>query len=450
MDQEAAGQKPEFSAPTLRHVFAMWWPLAASWLMMAMELIVVSAAVARLEDPQIHLAAYGGVVFPLSMVVEAPIIMLLAASTALSRDWDSYARLRRFMGWSAAGLTLIHLLIAVTPLFGVIVGGIMHAPEPIRGPARVGLIIMTPWTASIAYRRFQQGVLIRHDRSRLVGVGTALRLSTNVACLTAGYLVGSVPGIVVATVAVASGVVAEAVFAGLCVRPVLRDRLRHVELRGEPLTLRRLLRFYTPLALSPLLALLGLPVVSAGLGRMPHAIESLATWPVVNGLVFAFRSVGLAYNEVVVAQLDRPGASRNLFRFTVLLSVCTSVIFLMLAATPLGWMWFSGVSGLAPALAHLGTQSLWLALLLPALGAFQSWYQGIMVNAHRTTAISEAVALSLLAILAIMVWGARYATFPGLFVGVVAVTAGSLAQTAWLTYRSRSALQKVRARDAAL
>ena len=44
----------------VRSVFSTWWPLAASWLMMGLELPAVSAVIARLAYPEIHLAAYGG------------------------------------------------------------------------------------------------------------------------------------------------------------------------------------------------------------------------------------------------------------------------------------------------------------------------------------------------------------------------------------------------------
>ena len=81
----------------MRHILRTWWPLAASWLLMGFEGPAVASVVARMADPKINLAAWGGIVFPLSLMVEAPIIMMLAASTALCRDWISYVKLRRFM-----------------------------------------------------------------------------------------------------------------------------------------------------------------------------------------------------------------------------------------------------------------------------------------------------------------------------------------------------------------
>jgi hypothetical protein len=165
--------------PEMRRIIRTWWPLAASWMLMAAELPALSAVVARLSDPSINLAAYGGVVFPLALIVESPILMLLSASTALSKDWASYRKIWRFMMATGAVMTGVHVLIAFTPLYYVVVRGILGVPEAIVEPARMGLMIMTPWTWSIAYRRYHQGVLIRFGHSKAVGAGTAVRLTAD-------------------------------------------------------------------------------------------------------------------------------------------------------------------------------------------------------------------------------------------------------------------------------
>ena len=69
-----------------RRILNTWWPLAASWLLMGVELPALSAVMARLPNPEINLAAYGGIVFPLALIIESPVIMLMTASTALARS----------------------------------------------------------------------------------------------------------------------------------------------------------------------------------------------------------------------------------------------------------------------------------------------------------------------------------------------------------------------------
>jgi len=433
---------PGTNAPlTLSRVGATWWPLAASWLMMGFELPAVSATIARLPDPELGLAAYGGVVFPLSLLVEAPIIMLLAASTALSREIDSYRKLRRFMLASVAGLTLLHVAIAVTPLFDVVVAGWMGAPPEIREPARLGLVIMTPWTGSIAYRRFQQGVLIRAGRSGTVGAGTAVRLVTSFAALGVGWALGG-RGIVVGTSAVAAGVMVEALFVAIAVRPSVRALPDAPP--AQPLTTARFLRFYVPLALTSIITLFALPLGSAAMARMPRPIESLAVWPVINGLTFTLRSVGFAFNEVVVALLDEPRAAPALGRFALGLAAAATLLLAVLAATPLSWAWFAGVSGLATPLASLATRAVWLPILMPALAVAQSWFQGVLVHAHRTRPVTEAVVAGLAVAGVVLVAGIARGGVTGLYVGLAGSALGALAQTFWLWARSRREVRALR------
>lgn len=419
----------------MREVFEAWWPLAASWLLMGFELPAVSAVMARLPDPTVSLAAYGGVVFPLSLLIEAPIIMLLTASTALSKDLPSYRFVRRFMFTAGLLLTGLHALVAFTPLYDIVVGGLIRPPADILGPARTGLMIMTPWTISIAYRRFQQGLLIRFGRSRDVGTGTAVRLSTNVIVLGIGWAIGSVPGIVVGTTAVALGVIAEAVYAGVRAHPVIRGPLAAAPLVPVPLSAARFLHFYGPLLITPILLFFSMPLASAAMSRMPRPLESLAAWPVVNGFVFTLRSVSFALSEVTISLLDRPGMILVLRRFTAWLSLALTGVLVLVAATPIARVWFADVSALPAPLVPLSITALWLALLLPGLTAWQSLYQGMVVHAHRTRAVTESMLLFLGVYGGALAAGIALQRYAGLHVTLVAFVVGGAVQIAWLLFR---------------
>jgi len=435
------------TAVSLRRIAKIWWPLAASWLLMGLEGPAISAVIARLANPEINLAAYGGVVFPLALFIEAPIIMLLAASTALCKDWESYRKLRVYMHSLSAGLTLLHVLIAFTPLYDLIVGRAIQAPGEIVEPARIGLMITLPWTWSIAYRRFNQGVLIRFGHSLAVGVGTLVRLFADGLVLVIGYLVGSVPGIIVASTAIVAGVFSEALYVGIRVQPVLRGQLKPAPSAPQPLTLRAFLHFYVPLSLTSLIFLAARPIVSAGISRMPGALESLAAWPVVTGLVFLLRSFGVSYNEVVIALLDEPRSSPSLRRFTALLVGMTTGMLLIVVGTPLAAFWFKGVSGLAEPLVVLARTSLWFALPLPALNVLQSWYQGVILHSRRTRYITEAVVIYLIVLNAVIWTSVAWGAITGIYVGLVGLSAGEFLRTCWLAWRSRHARQAVWSRD---
>jgi hypothetical protein len=442
--------RPTTGSAYLRRIIRTWWPLAASWLLMSAESPLVSAIMARLANPEINLAAFGGIVNPLALIIESPIIMLLAASTTLSKDWGSYQKIRRYMMSAGAALTLLHIIVAFTPLYYVVVRGVIGAPAEIVEPARTGLMLMLPWTWSIAYRRFNQGVLIRFGHSHVIGLGTGVRLGAEIIVLTAGYLIHTLPGIVVGAGAVAMGVLSEAIYIGIHVQPVLRNELRAAPPVAQPLTARLFLAFYLPLMLTSLLSLLIEPTGSASLSRMPLALASLAAWPVVHGLIFMLQSMGIALNEVVVTFLEEPGAARVLHRFTLALVAITTGLLLLIAATPLSTWWFGQVSALSPDLTALARQGLWLALPMPAMSALQSWFQGAILHSRRTRGITESVILYMLTVGGILIGGVAWGQVTGLYIGMIAFATGMSAQTFWLFVRSRAAMRSVQARDATL
>lgn len=430
-----------------RRVLRTWWPLAASWILMGFESPAISAVVARLADPKINLAAFGGLVFPLSLMVEAPIIMLLAASTALSRDWASYLKLRRFMNWMGAVLTAMHVLVAATPLYDLVARYVIHAPEEIIGPARLGLLITIPWTWSIAYRRFHQGVLIRFGHSLKVGLGTGARFAADAAVLTIGYLIGDVSGIVIASSTLVAGVLTEAVYVHLAVRKTLRDELRPAPKLERPLTTRAMLNFYIPLSLTQLLLLLTAPLGSAAMSRMPLALESLAVWPVVASVNYITRGFGGAYNEVVVALIEERLSTRTLRRFGVALSLGATALLALLMIPAVGNAVFAGVIGLSDPLPHLASISLFILLPMPAFAVVQSYFQGVILHSRRTRSITESVALFLVLGSVLLVVGAVWGTLTGVYFTLVSFLAGEFLRIFWLWLRSRAARRHLHERD---
>ena len=424
-----------------------WWPLAASWLLMAAELPAMSIVVARLADPKINLAAFGSVVFPVALIIESPIIMLLSASTTLSKDWASYIKIRHFMMIASAILTALHALVAFTPLYYLIVVNILGAPAEVIGPARIGLMVTTPWTWAIAYRRFNQGVLIRFGHSKVITIGTLIRLITDIIVLAIGYAIAVIPGAIVASAAIACGVVSEAIYVGIMIKPVLKNELKNAAPVTDPLTLRSFLHFYLPLAMTSLLILFTPLIVSATLSRMPQSLDSLAVWPVMIGLISMFRGLGMAYNEVVVALLDEPGAWFNLRRFMIFLVVGTSGLLLLMIFTPFAKWWFISVIAINPVLAQMALWGLWFTIPLPAFSALQSWFQGAILHSRHTRAITESVAIYLLIFVILACSGVAWGGVPGFYVGLTILSFSTMIQTAWLWWRSRPILQKIRTRD---
>ncbi|NPV56373.1 MAG: hypothetical protein HPY76_06865 [Anaerolineae bacterium] len=427
---------------SIKRIIKVWWPLAASWMLMGLEGPMMTAVMARLAHPEISLAAYGGVVYPMALIIETPVIMLLSASTALSKDNNSYRLMQRFMMLTGISLSTLHFLVAVTPLYDVVISDIMGAQPEVATTARIGVLLLTPWTWSIAYRRFNQGVLIRNGYSGVVGSGTIIRLLSNTCVLAIGYQLGTIPGVAVASAAQAMGVVNEAIYIGIRVRPVLRKNIYPV-VAEETLTTRAFLKYYLPLVATSFLTLIWQPLGSAAMNRMSQPIESLAVWQVLSGYIFINRTLGIAFNEVVVALLDGPAAYRALRRFATYLTATLGVVFTVLTLSPFLTFWLQDFAVLTPDLVQLGLATAWIAIPVPALTVLQSWYQGAILTGNETRGITESTVMFIVAAVLVLAFGILWGRGAGLYYGMTSLLAANAAQTIWVYFRSRPMMRSM-------
>ena len=256
-----------------------WVPLALTWLMMAIEQPFLIAFIARLDDAKINLAAFG-IAGSFAMIIESPVIMLMSASTALVTERNSYRKLKKFTDILNAGITIVQLIILIPPVFNYIVIDIMEMPEEVARIAHTALFIFLPWAASIGYRRFYQGILIRNNLTRWVTYGTLVRLSVIVIVGLILYNAG-VKGAYVGAGAMSLAVLFEAIATRMMVAGALKALLHKEDTENGNLGLRSIAKFYYPLALTSILSIGVHPFVTFFLGRSYMPVESLAVLPVV-------------------------------------------------------------------------------------------------------------------------------------------------------------------------
>jgi hypothetical protein len=422
-----------------RELVRFWWPLMATWLMMAVEGPFLAAVIARLPDPKPNLAAYG-VAFAFAMILEAPVIMMLSAATALVTDRPRYVALRRFATGLNAAVTASMVVLLATPLGAWLLGDVLRLAPQIVEITWTALLLLLPWPAAIGYRRFYQGVLIRGGRPRLVAVGTIARL---VAMAVTGVALArgtGWPGAWVGAGALSAGVCAEAVAVRMMVGPVLARLAPSAG--GAPLTQRAILEFYAPLALTSSITLAVHPLATFFMGQARSSLESLAVLPVVNSFVFVFRTFGLSLQEVAIARLDEsPANLAPVRRFAVVLATAASAGLALVAFTPAANLWFEGVSGLSPDLAAFALPpTRWLALM-PALSVLLAWQWALLMWGRRTRSITAASLVEVAVIATVLVVLVRGAGMVGATAAAAAFLIGRMAGTATMIVPCRNAVR---------
>jgi hypothetical protein len=406
--------------PTPRSILLFWTPLAATWVMMAVEGPFLASVIARLPDPKFNLAAYG-VAFAFAILVEAPVIMLMSASTALVESSDSYRKLRNFANALNVGSTALLFLLLVPAVFQLVMETAIGLPAEVARLLYGALWLLVPWPAAIGWRRFLHGLMIRRGRTRLVALGTVLRITGMTLTALSLFFLTDLPGAWVGAAALSAGVVVEAAVTHFMARPTVKElratRPKADSGSGTFLGYPEIARFYWPLALTSLIGLTVQPMLTFFMGRARLPIESLAVFPVVQALSFLFRSLGLSYQEAAIALLGpRCEHADVVGRFGLWLGLASSAGLAAVAFSPLADVWFITISGLTPELAAFAFTPTMILVPLPALSVLLSYQRAVLVQGRKTGHITSATLVEVTAVALLFValgWG----------VGLVGVTA---------------------------
>jgi len=418
---------------SLNKIFIFWLPLGATWLMMSVEGPFLSALIARLDEPTYNLAAYG-VAFAFALIIEAPVIMMMSASTALVKDKYSFNKLKRFTYFLTAGITLLMIILVIPAVFYFIAEDLIGLPKRVSYLTHIATIILLPWPAAIGYRRFYQGVLIRNNMTRRVAYGTVIRLGTMATTAFIIYFYFNVPGVVMGATALTVAVLAEAVTSRFMTSEILIKLNKEPSIEKEKLTYRTIYTFYYPLALMSLLSLGVQPFVIFFVGQSKMALESLAVLPVITSFVFIFRALGLSYQEVIIAQIgDDKSGYIPLRNFAIMLSGVLSIILLIIAFTPLADIWFRDVSGLSDLLSEFARTPLKIMVIIPALTVFISFQRSVLISDKNTSPITRGTAIEFSVIVIFMLLSINILSFVGAVAATTSFVVGRCAANIYLT-----------------
>jgi len=356
--------------------------------------------------------------------------MMMSASTALVDSAGIYRRLRNFMWMLNAGITVAMLVLLFTPLWGLLTDTWMGLDSEVARLTRGSLYILLPWPAAIGYRRFYQGLLIRNGLTRRVAWGTMIRLVamivTAVICRANGLA-----GAWVGAAALTGGVCTEAIASRLMAADTVRSYLGKPS--DEVLGYREIIDFYLPLALTSTIALAVQPTVTFFMGQARFSLESLAVLPVINSLVFIFRSPGLSYQEAAITMLGRNWGNFPVVRnFAIILGLGATAGLALIAWTPLAAVWLRTISGLTFELAEFALAPIRILTLMPMLSVMLSFQRSLLVARRSTGPITWASAIEVAGILAVLYITIRMGDWVGATAAATAFMTGRLMSNIFL------------------
>jgi len=383
-----------------------------------------------------------------AILVEAPVIMIMTASTALVTDASSFRKLRNYTYGLNAAITGAMLVVVTPAVFRWFFRGVIGLPDDVARLTYGALLILLPWPAAIGYRRFFQGLLIRAGLTRLVAYGTLVRLAVMTSTTVVLFVVFALPGAYVGAAALSAGVCFDAVASRLMARRTVRKLLGTHDKNAPPaerLNYRRITHFYYPLALTSIVGLAVHPMLTFFMGRARFPLESLAVFPVVHALSFVFRALGLSYQEVAIALMGKDFEHYDeLRRFAFGLGIAASAALALIAFTPLAGFWFETVSGLSPELASFAIVPARILAPFPALSVLLSFQRGVLVHGRRTGPITGATVVEVAGIAIAFVAFSNGLDLVGVTAAMIAFVVGRTASNAYLVPATSRVLENSR------
>ncbi|TVR35972.1 MAG: hypothetical protein EA404_00200 [Spirochaetaceae bacterium] len=194
---------------------------------------------------------------------------------------------------------------------------------------------------------------------------------------------------------------------------------------AAPVAYSTLLRFFVPLAATPLMAYSTHNIIHAALARLPAPHLSLATFSVVRAACDALKAPVLVSSQVSASLVD---SRRSYLLTTSLMWLLAIVIFaflLVFGYTSLGSLFLYRVIGLRDSAAiELGHRALRILAFLPLVEVLRHSNRGVLIARQRPGIVSAAMFIRLLLLTAFVAWAVWRRTMDGIDVAAFGWTVG--------------------------
>ncbi len=193
---------------TMRSLWRFYQPLVVTTLLRQLTRPMLNAGIAAALLPAVSLAAWP-VAWSLVILIAGPAWSLQQLTTALASNPPAYRRVNSFSLGLSGLLTLLLGLVAFTPLYGLVMGGVYNLSPGLQAVAQPAVRWLVAYPLLMGVQSVLRGMLIREGCTGTVRTATVINVVVLAATLGLGVSLLSVSGAVLAAVAMLTGTLAE-------------------------------------------------------------------------------------------------------------------------------------------------------------------------------------------------------------------------------------------------
>lgn len=156
------------------------------------------------------------------------------------------------------------------------------------------------------------------------------------------------------------------------------------------LTQKEIALFFFPLLLNIQLMSVSHTIINSALARLDNYITALAGMSVAMVIHLFIASPSYQNHTVTIAMVRGRRSMRSVLIFIVLVASYVAVMLSLIAFSPLGDLVLINLLGAPPDVAQSAREALYILVLLPFFTGFRGFFQGLIIQARRTSLISIA------------------------------------------------------------
>lgn len=420
------------SAPgplTLRTAVWFFLPLILTTELHQLSHSLVHAFLARLGDPTTTLAAFS-VAFAFNTTFSGIVGIETQAALSFVTDKRSFWRVARFYLAVSAAPFLVIESIALTPLGDWMFGEMMGASEGVVRLAKAASAVMGLWIFPNQVRNLCTALCMLHRRTMLISHATMIRLGSQALMLLVlpFWLEGAVAG--------AASLVGCMTVEALYMYWVSRGFYRELPRRGgEQATYRQMWTFSWPLMITQVTENGVTFVINFFLGRLANPDLALAAFGVVNGLKSLVASPLRNMAQTAQALVHTRADMRVILSFAHRVTFAYIALVALLFYTAMREVILGGVMGLNEALSMYARPGVQMIVVVVVFWGYASLLRGLLSAMRETRVIGASALIRLMVVTAVGSVTLVAPNINGAAVGVAAIGAAFIAETAILGWQ---------------
>jgi len=195
----------------------------------------------------------------------------------------------------------------------------------------------------------------------------------------------------------------------------------------DRLTQKEIAFFFLPLLLNVQLMSVSHTVINSALARLDDYVTALAGMSVALVVHLFVASPSYQNHTVTIAMVRGRNSMRSVLVFVLLVAGYCTIMLSLIAFTPLGDLILIRVMGAPPEVAQAARKALYLLVLLPFFTGFRGFFQGLIIQARRTSLVSIATGVRVGGLFGFLALGREW--FSGAQLGAFALVSCVITET---------------------